>query len=72
MIVTSLLKKKILYLILLILVIYLSKPPILFKPNGKLREYGIGTDSDGYKKTLYSFQYVIILSVLLVVFLIKS
>ena len=44
--------------------IYIIKPNIIFKPNGKLREYGLGYDSEGYRKTLYSMQTIILVLVL--------
>jgi hypothetical protein len=49
------------YLLGAILIFYLVKPPISFKPNGQLRNYGFGYDSDGYKKTLYTMHNIIIL-----------
>jgi hypothetical protein len=62
--------QKILYVILFILILYITKIPIFFKPNGKPREYGIGTDHEGYSKTLYTFQFaIIIMTIFLVVFL---
>lgn len=55
--------KKILpYLLGCILIIYMLKPSISFKPNGQLRSYGFGYDSDGYKKTLYTMHNIIILT----------
>jgi hypothetical protein len=71
MIITSLLRKRIIYLIFLIFLIYMYKPTIIFKPNGKLREYGIGNDHEGYKKTFYTFQFVIILCVVIVMYLVR-
>lgn len=53
------------YLILLILLIYITKPNIIFKPNGKLRDYGIGYDEEGYKKTLYTLHFIIVITVIL-------
>lgn len=49
------------YLIGIILIIYILKPNIFFKPNGKTRLYGLGFDDEGYKKTLYTFQFAIII-----------
>jgi hypothetical protein len=54
------------YLLIAIILIYMVKPNILFKPNGKPRIYGIGIDEEGYKKTLFTFQFVIIILSLLV------
>jgi len=52
---------KFFYLILVILLLYLTKLPIFFKPNGKPREYGIGIDSEGFSKTLYTLHFAIII-----------
>lgn len=57
-------KNKIPYLFGIIILIYIIKPNLLFKPNGKLRMYGLGYDNEGYKKTLYSFHFIILLIVL--------
>ena len=62
------LQKKIIYLFCIIIITYIIKPSILFKPNGKPRLYGIGYDYEGYKKTLYTFQFAIIIFSLLVYF----
>ena len=56
---------KIPYLLGMIIMIYILKPSILFKPNGKPRVYGIGYDEEGYKKTLYSMQFAIIILVVI-------
>lgn len=53
------------YLIGIILIIYILKPNIFFKPNGKTRLYGLGFDDEGYKKTLYTFQFAIIIIALI-------
>lgn len=53
------------YLVGIILIIYLLKPNIFFKPNGTTRIYGLGYDDQGYKKTLYTFQFAIIIIVLM-------
>jgi hypothetical protein len=54
------------YLLGVIIILYIVKPNILFKPNGKPRVYGIGHDDEGYKKTLYTFQFIIIIIALLI------
>ncbi len=54
------------FLLMAIVIIYIVKPNILFKPNGKPRDYGIGKDSEGYKKTLYTFQFSIIILALII------
>lgn len=63
--------KKILpYLLGCILIFYMVKPSISFKPTGQLRSYGVGYDSDGYKKTLYTMHNIIILiTVLLYIYI---
>jgi hypothetical protein len=58
-------KNKAITLILIIIVFYISKPSITFKPNGKSREYGVGFDSDGYKKTFFTAQYLILIAIIL-------
>ena len=64
---TLTLQKQLPFLIGSIAGLYLLKPSILFKPNGKPRLYGIGYDDEGYKKTLYTFQFIIIIIVVLLV-----
>lgn len=59
------------YLLGIILVLYLIKPNIFFKPNGKARVYGVGYDEEGYKKTLYTFQFTIIIIVLILYYNIR-
>jgi hypothetical protein len=58
-------KEKVLLVIFSILAYYLLKPSITFKPSGRPREYGFGIDSEGYKKTVYTMQNIIILIVIL-------
>lgn len=60
-------KKRIPYLLAIIILVYISKPSFFFKPNGKIRNYGIGYDEDGYKKSLYTFQHMIIIIILLLI-----
>jgi len=58
--------RRIQYIICLVVVLYVMKPTLFFKPNGKPRQYGIGVDDEGYKKTLYTFQFaILILAVML-------
>lgn len=53
-------------LILSLILIYTFKPNIIFKPNSKPREHGVGVDSEGYNKTLYSmFSITIFLCVII-------
>ena len=65
-------KNKIPYLFGIIIIIYIVKPNILFKPNGKLRDHGLGYDSEGYKKTLYPFHFVILIIVLFLYLLMED
>lgn len=58
--------KKLPFLLLLILVIFQTKPAFLFKPNGKPREHGFGLDSEGYKKTMFNLHFFIIVSAVLI------
>lgn len=58
-------RTRIVYLLIIILLLYITKPTFFFKPNGKLRNYGVGYDDEGYKKSLYTFQHVIIIIILL-------
>lgn len=53
--------RKIPYLIGIVAILYMIKPSIFFKPNGKTRTYGVGVDDEGYKKTLYTFQFAVII-----------
>jgi hypothetical protein len=62
---TNKFKNAVPYLLGLIISIYIVKPSIFFKPNGKSREYGFGYDEEGYKKTLYTFQFAIIIAAVL-------
>ena len=66
------LQTQIVYVIGTILLLYISKPILLFKPNGKPRLYGLGYDEEGYKKTLYTFQFIIIIIVLTITLFIKN
>jgi len=60
-------KIKVILLIIIsfIVIIYTIKPNILFKPNKKIREYGVGYDNEGYKKTLYNFQFILLLLIII-------
>lgn len=48
-----------------IIIIFMTKPIIMFKPNGQQRVYGFGTDTDGYKKTLYVPHFIILIVIIL-------
>lgn len=49
-----------------ILIMYIIKPSLFFKLNGKPRLYGFGYDEEGYKKTLYTFQFAILIMALII------
>jgi hypothetical protein len=53
-------KQSILYISLFVIFVYIIKPSVIFKQDGNLREYGVGVSSDGYKKTLYTMHFFII------------
>jgi len=62
-------RTKMAYLVLIIITLFFMKPSISFKPNGQLREYGVGYDSQGYRKTFYTFQIlIIVLTIILTVY----
>ena len=44
-----------------IIVFYTIKPSITFKPDGKLREFGVGYSKDGYRKTFLTLFNIIVL-----------
>jgi hypothetical protein len=70
---SSKVKKILPYLIGAIILFYIIKPSISFKPNGQLRNFGFGIDTDGYRKTLYTMQNIVILiTILLFVFMNSS
>jgi hypothetical protein len=56
---------KITCIIAFILFIYAIKPRFMFKNNGEPREWGVGLDSKGYKKTLLDIHWGIIVFVVL-------
>lgn len=60
------LQRRIPYLVGAVSILYMLKPSLLFKPNGKLRNYGVGYDEEGYKKTLYTFHFCIIILVIFI------
>jgi hypothetical protein len=55
------LQSKLVSLISFIVVFYLIKPSITFKPDGTLREFGVGYSKDGYRKTFLTLLNIIIL-----------
>ena len=65
-------QSKIFLIIGLILALFILKPNVIFKPNGKPREHGFGLDSEGYKKTLYTVHLVVIFGAVLIHTVVKS
>lgn len=63
---SSNIKRQIPFLIGGILIMYITKPSLFFKLNGKPRLYGFGYDEEGYKKTLYTFQFIILIMALII------
>ncbi len=59
-------QNKIPYIIGTVIILYILKPNAIFKPNGTHREYGFGYDRDGYKRSIYSMHFVILLIVIFV------
>lgn len=59
--------EQIIYVILLIIMYYFVKPSLSFKPNGTLREFGVGYSHDGYKRTFFTlFNLIVFLIIVLV------
>lgn len=46
---------------IILLVIYSLKPSLLFNSDGKLKVHGIGRNSDGTKKTVFSMNNLVII-----------
>jgi hypothetical protein len=63
---SSNIKRQVPFLVGGILIIYITKPSLFFKLNGKPRLYGFGYDEEGYKKTLYTFQFIILIMALII------
>lgn len=59
-------KKGIIFLILSVVLIHLLKPNLIYKPNGMLRDYGVGYDKHGFKKTFFTLPIIIVLIVIFV------
>jgi hypothetical protein len=56
---------QIILLLSFIIIFYLVKPSITFKPNGQLREFGVGYSKDGYRKTFLTFITLIFLFIII-------
>uniref|UniRef100_A0A6C0DZL8 Uncharacterized protein n=1 Tax=viral metagenome TaxID=1070528 RepID=A0A6C0DZL8_9ZZZZ len=54
---------KIFYFLFILVLIYAFKPLLFFTPDGSQRQYGMGFDDKGYKKTLYSINHAIVIIV---------
>ena len=57
------------YMFLITLLLYI-KPAMVFDNNGDIRKYGVGVDENGIKKTLFSFQLLVIFVAIIVFVLI--
>lgn len=65
MVLSPKISKVTLYLIGIIIMLYITKPAILFKPNGRIREYGFNHGKDGSKRTLFTMHTIVVVSVVL-------
>ena len=63
-------KKRLPYMIAIVILLFIIKPSFFFTPNGNLRSYGTGYDADGYKKSFYSIHYFIFVFAIFLFFLI--
>lgn len=60
------------YIICILLLIFIIKPSIIFKPDGKIREFGLGYDDSNNKKTLFNIQFILLLVVIFTKKLMKN
>ncbi|ARR75009.1 hypothetical protein SAGO17_0091 [Mimivirus AB-566-O17] len=58
---------KVVLLVCIILIIHYLKPSLTYRGNGEFREWGIGMDSLGYKKTLLDMRWIIMMVCILLV-----
>lgn len=54
----------IIILLMVITCIVFMKPNIIYRPDGQARSFGVGYDTEGYKKTLYNMPALIVLAIL--------
>lgn len=72
MLISNTVRRIIPYLVGIIIFFYIIKPSISFKPSGQLREYGLGYDSFGYKKTLYTtYNVILFITIVLYMYFVK-
>jgi hypothetical protein len=51
------------YIVSFVILLFVFKPSIVFKPDGTSREFGLGIDNQGYKKTLYNTHFILLLAI---------
>jgi hypothetical protein len=54
-------QSKLVTLVSFIVIYYLVKPSLTFKPDGTLREFGVGYSKDGFRKTFLTLLNIILL-----------
>lgn len=54
--------------ILLIVSLFYFKPTMVFRPDGKPREYGFGIDSGNQKRTLFNLHFIILIIAVILYF----
>lgn len=57
---------KILYFIFFSIIVFILKPSFIFKNDNSFREFGVGIDRDGHKKTLFN---IFVLNLIVIVLL---
>lgn len=58
---------KAIFVMSFVVVLYLIKPTFMFKNNGKTREWGVGLDENGHKKTLLDTRWAMVIFCILFV-----
>ena len=58
---------KTIFVMSFVVVMYLTKPTFMFKNNGKTREWGVGLDENGHKKTLLDTRWAMVIFCILFV-----
>lgn len=61
-------QNKILYFIFFSTIIFFLKPNFLFKDENTFREFGIGVDRDGFKKTLFNIFVINLIFIVLLTY----
>ena len=63
------LQNKMAILVGIILLVFIIKPTIMFKSNGKLRAHGFGLDHEQEKKTIFTFHIFVIITTIVLTML---